>query len=338
MKISERTLRISAASFLAVIMVGSAYLLSGPNFLTSRSANAASTEALLKAYATKDSDGDGLPDWEEALYGTDPNKAISNPYGIPDGEAARRGLLTPKSLASQLPSANQGTTTLTDADFGGVPSPAPGSITDQFSKEFLQEFVQASNGQPMDANTQQQLVTNLLSSIGQKVSSTMTSNYSLVQVHTSTSVTLQQYATNVESAFEKNDISGSANPYDLMLTAVQSTNPKEQARAEASLAKISTAIAAMATQLRSISVPTSQANAHVQLVQSLDMLSKSLGVMSNYEKDPVATMGAMSAYTTATNAYAKALNQMATSILANGEPGQNDPGYLIVTLARLSNS
>lgn len=336
MKVSERTLRISAASFLALIMVGSAYLLSGPNFLTSRQANAESTEALLKAYATKDSDGDGLPDWEEALYGTDPNKAISNPYGIPDGEAAREGKLTPKSLATQLPSANQGTTTLTSADFGGVPAPAPGSITDQFSKQFLQEFVQASNGQPMDQTTQDQLVSSLASEINQQVSSTLSSNYSLVQVHTNASMTLSPYAAAVESALIQNDVPAAANPYDLMLTAFQSTDTKQVAQAEATLAKISAATAAMATQLRSVSVPVSQANAHVRLVQSLDTLSRAMAIMSNYQKDPLATMGALSAYTTATQSYGQALNQIATSILANGEPAQKDPGYLIVTLARLS--
>ena len=338
MKISERTLRISASTLLALLMVGAAYLLSGPNFLTSRSANAESTDALLKAYASKDTDSDGLPDWEEALYGTDPNKAISNAFGIPDGQAAQEGKLTPSSLATQLPSANQGTTTLTDADFGGVPAPAAGSITEQFSKEFLQEFVAASNGQPMDANTQQQLVTNLLSNIGQQVSKSLVSNYSFVQVHTSSSVTLQQYAASIESAFENNDIKDSANPYDLMLTAIESTDPKARTQAEADLAKTSTAIAAMATQLRAASVPPSQANAHVELVQSLETLARATGIMANYQKDPLATMGALSAYTAANNLYAKALNQIASSILVSGEPGQNDPGYLIVTLARLANS
>lgn len=336
MKISERTLRISAASFLALIMIGASYLLSGPNFLTTHTASAESTEALLKAYATKDTDGDGLPDWEEALYGTDPNKAISNPFGIPDGEAAKEGKLTPNSLASQLPNAEQGPTKLTDADFGGTPAPAPGSITDQFSKQFLQQFIEASNGQPLDANTQQQLVTNLLSTIGQEVSGTLSSNYSLVQVHTSTSVSLSQYAASVESAFENNDSSDSENPYNLMLTAVQSTDPKEQAQAEADLAKVSTAIAGMAAQLRSSSVPVAQASSHVQLVQSLEVLSRATATMANYQKDPLATMGALSAYTSATQSYGAALNQLATAILAQGEPGQNDPGYLIVALARLS--
>src|SRR3569833_2132398 len=112
MKISERTLRISTASGLALIMVSAAYLLSGPTFFTSHTANAESTDELLKAYANKDTAAAGLPDWQEALYGTDPNKAISNSFGIPDGEAAREGKLTPNTLATQLPDANQGTTTL----------------------------------------------------------------------------------------------------------------------------------------------------------------------------------------------------------------------------------
>lgn len=338
-KPSERTLRITAASVLALIMVSAAYLLSGPNFLTSRAANAASTDALLQAYAAKDTDADGLPDWEEALYGTDPNKAISNSFGIPDGQAAREGKLTPNALASQLPNGDQGTSTpFTDADFGGTPAPAPGSITEQFSREFLQQYVAASNGQPMDAATQQQLVTNLLSTIGQKVSGTMTSSYALVDVHTNTSVSLTQYAASVESALQDNSTTDMGDPYDLMLTAIESTDSKEQASAAADLVKVSRVFASMAVQLRSTSVPPSLASAHVLLVQSIEMLSRSTAIISVYQKDPLATLGALQTYSTASDSFSAAFGQLATSLIGTGEPAKGTPGYLIVSLARLSHS
>ena len=34
----------------------------------------------------KDTDADGVADWEEGLWGTDPKKSVSNPSGIPDKE------------------------------------------------------------------------------------------------------------------------------------------------------------------------------------------------------------------------------------------------------------
>lgn len=337
MKISERTLRITAASVLALIMVSAAYLLSGPNFLTSRSANAESTEQLLQAYASKDTDGDGLPDWEEALYGTDPNKAISNSFGIPDGQAAREGKLTPNALASQLPSADQGTSTppLTDADFGGTPAPAAGSITEQFSREFFQEYVQASNGQPMDQATQQQLVTSLLGQFTQKAAASFASPYSNVNVHTSNIATLQTYSAGVEKAFIDNDIAGTnGDPLDLMAALIQSNDPA----AKKKLLAIATAYQAIADDLKALSVPPSLSSNHVALVQSFETLSKATNTVAHYQDDPLGTMGAFSAFKTGTASMSQAITALATSVLANGEPQQTAPGYLIVQIARLTAS
>ncbi len=39
----------------------------------------------------KDSDNDGLPDWEEALYGTNPNNPDTDGDGTPDGEEIKEG-------------------------------------------------------------------------------------------------------------------------------------------------------------------------------------------------------------------------------------------------------
>lgn len=335
MKISERTLRITVASALALIMVSAAYLLSGPNFLTNRTANAESTEQLLKAYASKDTDGDGLPDWEEALYGTDPNKAISNSFGIPDGEAAREGKLTPNALASELPSADQGTTTLTDADFGGTPAPAPGSITEQFSREFLQEYVAASNGQPMDQATQDQLVQSLLGKFTQKAAATFASSYSAVSVHTSNIATAQSYSAGVEQAFMAHDIDGTeGSPLDLMATLIQNNDPA----AKRKLLAIASAYQAMANDLKAQSVPPSLADNHVALVRSFESLARATNTIANYQSDPLGTMGAFAAFKTGTVSMSQAINNLATRILANGEPQQGQAGYLIVAIARLSGS
>src|ERR1035437_1193625 len=40
---------------------------------------------------TIDSDSDGLPDWKEVLYGTDPHKADTDGDGTPDGEEIALG-------------------------------------------------------------------------------------------------------------------------------------------------------------------------------------------------------------------------------------------------------
>lgn len=330
MKISERTLRISAASFLALIMVGSAYLLSGPNIFTSRSANAESTEALLKAYATKDSDGDGLPDWEEALYGTDPNKAISNPYGIPDGEAARRGLLTPKSLATQLPSAQQGTTTLTSADFGGVQAPAPGSITDQFSKELFQQIVETSGGQPLSSDQQQTLINNLLSNYSQKEAALLASKYTAVSTHPDSSVTPAGYADDVYNALSTDIPSTDSD----VLVLTQALVQNDDQTALPKLKTLGAAYTKLTNDLLALHVPPQLDQAHLSLIQSTDEVAKAIAAVQNYKADPIAMMGSISVFDPARTTILNSIQTIATAVIANGEPGPGMSGSNLVQLAR----
>jgi hypothetical protein len=75
---------------------------------------------------------------------------------------------------------------------------------------------------------------------------------------------------------------------------------------------------------------------HVALVKSLEELSLSTAIVSNYKKDPLGTMGALSVYNASTKSFADTLTSTANSILASGEPQPGQPGYLLVTIARLS--
>ncbi len=330
MRISPRTTRIIAASGLALSFIGVSYVISGPSiFSKTNSANAESTQALLAAYATKDTDGDGLPDWQEALYGTDPNKAISNSYGIPDGEAAQKGLLTPTALKDQLPT-DQATTTLTAEDLPG-PSAAPGSITDEFSKEFLQEYFQESNGQPMTADAQQTLMQNLLQNFSAKAAKSLVSSYTLVSVHTSTSVTTSSYAGQVESILMAHDVpAADSHPLPLMETLIEQND--ESARPK--LVAISSAYRSIATDLLGLSVPPALAAQHLALIQSFDSLAKSTSLVTKYEKDPLGTLGALSSFQDSSKSLADAINVLAMVILQGGEPAPGQPGSLLIAIAR----
>jgi hypothetical protein len=332
MKISERTLRISAASFIALLMMGASYLFSGPSFLNSRAVNAESTEELLKAYSSKDSDGDGLPDWQEALYGTDPNKAISNPFGILDGEAAKEGKLTPNALASQLPSAEATTTKLTSDDLPGV-DPAPGSLTEQFSHEFLQDIVEASAGKPLDDATKQQIQQALFAKYTALAQQSFASNYTIISVHTQAGLSISDYAAGVESALKDNEVAqGEGDPISLMDSLIN----KNDATARPKLARLAKAYAAMRDQLLRTPAPPALANQHLELIQSLDSLSKATTAVLYYEKDPIAMLGGIGIYTPMFKKFIGALTGMGTAILAQGEPSAGQPGSYILAIVRLS--
>jgi hypothetical protein len=330
MKISERTLRISASSLLALLMVSAGYFLSGPSFLSNKFANAGTTDDLLKAYASKDTDGDGLPDWQEALYGTDPNKAISNQFGIPDGEAAKEGKLTPQTSASKLPSDPVGTQ-LTDADIPGVTA-APGSITEQFSQQFLQEYVAATNGQPMTADTQQALVTKLLAEFSARASQELSSKYTLVSVHTDPSISIRSYAGSVEQIIVAHDVSSKEGSEPLTLMDQLINQNKEAARPK--LKVLAASYGAITKDLLAMSVPPSMAKDHLLLIRSFDALSRSTTLVTVFETDPLGVMGALTLFQPSSIDVLTAFNDIALVILANGEPAPGTPGSIIVNAAR----
>ncbi len=332
MKIPERSLRIGASFLLALLFVGVAYVLSGPSFLSRKTANAGSTEELLKAYAQKDTDGDQLPDWQEALYGTDPKKADTDGDGISDGEAARQGKLTPNALASQLPSAQNEEESARDVldDIPGV-DPAPGSITEQFSHEFLEEYMQASGGQPMSVEEQQALVSRLLSKFTAQASRLFVSSYTTVSLHTDTSVSVTEYAGVVENILRTNDVPEDANQ---ALPLAEALIVKGDESARPKLETLANSYKSIANGLLAARVPPQLASQHLALIQTFDELYKATHLIASYEADPLGMMGALSVYQPTSAKAVEAFKGIATAILAGGEPAVEAPGGMMVNIAR----
>lgn len=333
MKISERTLRISASSFLALLMVSASYLLSGPSFLTRSIANAGSTEELLKEYAEKDTDRDGLPDWQEALYNTDPNNPDSDNDGLSDGDAAKAGKLTPQTSASQLPSADEGTERTTEDILSEIPGvdPAPGSITEQFSREFFQEYIETSRGQPLTEDKQQGIITKLLASFQQKASQSLTSSYTRVSVRPSTIVSSATYAGTVEDVLDT--AIPDAPDSDLLVLSEKLIKENDTA-AKARLLELSEQYAEAVSGLLLVPTPPALVESHTRLIRALDQVSRSARSIANLEKDPVLTMGAISMLVPSRDDIMTSLGDISQAVLANGEPAPGSPGMRIVDAVR----
>ena len=139
-----RNWRITSAALFAVVVIGGAYVFAH-GIGSPPVAEASAETALLQAIASKDSDGDGLPNWEESLYGTDPNNLDTFHLGMTDGEAVQKGLIVPKAIAV-IPVATSTASTNTDGvDYAadGLTPPTEGTLTDTFAQSFMQLYLSA---------------------------------------------------------------------------------------------------------------------------------------------------------------------------------------------------
>lgn len=115
--------------------IAAAFFLSGTN--TIAPANAESTQELLRAYAAKDTDADGVPDWQESLYGSDPANPNSIDPSMTDKEAVAAGKAELR-FRSEEP----------ELSMEGVPGieAAPNTLTDRFAQEFLGNYLLTHGG------------------------------------------------------------------------------------------------------------------------------------------------------------------------------------------------
>jgi hypothetical protein len=100
----------------------------------------------------RDTDGDGIPDWEESLYGLDPTKKETTP-GIPDSVALEKLKAQNQNLQGLVlqNTGNQGTENLTK--------------TDQFSQDFLATVTTLSQNGQIDSATEDQISNSLADNI-----------------------------------------------------------------------------------------------------------------------------------------------------------------------------
>lgn len=137
--------RVPAATFFAVALVIGAYLVAR-DAQSPAVAQASAETALLRAIAARDTDQDGLSDWEEALYGTDPRSADSSHLGMTDGEAVAKGLIVPKAIADMTIATS---TSAADGSFDyaaeGLTPPTEGTLTASFAQDFFSLYLAAKS-------------------------------------------------------------------------------------------------------------------------------------------------------------------------------------------------
>lgn len=287
--------RVPVTTLFALALVVGAYFLT--RGVTSPPAVQASTEsALLKAIATKDTDGDGLPDWQEALYGTSPTIVDTLKLGMTDGEAVARGLIVPLAIAD-VPSAPPSSAA---AGKDGLPSaPGEGTLTAAFAKVFFTLFVKArevSGDGELSESVMQQIADEALNSLGAAANTAPAFKSAKdITVKGTGPDALKDFAARAEAVLMRRTSNATKSELLYLGDAIE----RNDAAAVPFISSIANAYRESAVGLAILHVPAELAGEHLALVNAMMRMSQVTAEFARVHDDPLATMLALKQYPSA---------------------------------------
>ncbi len=315
--------RTLSATLFSIVLIAGVYLIAR-GVESPPTAQASTESALLQAIATKDSDGDGLTDWEEALYGTDPHIVDTLKLGTSDGDAVARGLIVPLAIADIPAVASSPAST----DSNGLPAaPAEGTLTAAFTKTFFALFVaakQASGGADLSEGEMQNISDEALASIStfMDVAPDFKSAKDLT-VSGSGAEALKDFATRAEWVLSKR----ASNATKSELLYLKDVLENNGATAVSYISSIAKAYRESAIGLAVLSVPQELATDHLSLVNAMMRMSQISADFAKVNDDPLSTILALKQYPDAILALGNAFIRIGTVYrtvgisLPSGTPG-----------------
>jgi len=284
--------RILAATFFSVVLIAGAYVLA--RSVESPSVAQASEEtALLKAIASKDSDNDGLPDWEEALYGTSQTNSDTFKLGMTDGEAVAKGLIVPKAISDLVVATSS--PAILGAD-GLLSAPADGTLTAAFAQKFFALFMTAKENNGGGDLTESQMndvasqALNSISAIAKAASDYKSAKD--ITVSGSGADALKAFAVSAEAIMMKNTANATASELEYLMSALLHNDDT----AYSHIASIAKAYRDSAVGIAVLPVPAELAADDLILINALMRISGMVNDFARTSTDPLTTILALNQY------------------------------------------
>jgi hypothetical protein len=246
---------------------------SGENFITGdKKTNALKVEnQTLSELIQNDTDGDSIPDWEEALWGTDKNKKITF-NNIPDVTYIENKKKELKIEAS----VNE--TKLTE--------------TEKFAREFFTSYTAMKSSGQVDTDT----INNFSSALGQKIV-----NPNLIDRYTETDIKINssddaekklEYYTNMQKLFKSYQSAGIGDELEIISNGLEADSADQYDK----LSVIATAYQNFAKKTMEMSVPQSLSEYHLQIANSANNTGISVLNMGKIINDPIVGLSGLSQY------------------------------------------
>jgi len=250
----------------------------------------------------KDSDNDGLMDWEEALWKTDPNNPDTDGNGVLDGEQVR----------------NEGLQAYQGKTLADYMDPDADTLTNTLNKKILYEMViqKGINGDPLTQEGAKKIAESFFDTINSSIQPPL-SQYSMTDIvilNDYQKDDIKKYANHLGTIIKKHFDSIPEGEMSLFQKGVLNKDPDSLKKLKPlELAYKNTAIEAL-----KIEVPNELAQNHLSILNSFHQISNQINDMQKAFMDPAMALMAFKFYRDSSKTAFFALNST-NSLLQNKE-------------------
>ena len=269
-------------------------------------------QRIIDSIANKDTDGDGLKDWEEALWQTDPNNPDTNGNGIKDGAeiAANRDLpasTTPKT-ARQL------------------------TASDQFSRDLFTRYVtikQTGSGDPADYNNYAGIVQSYIDQEAATMSAKIYGASDFKIIKDETPVDIRNYGNAIGALFIDYSAPKFENELIVLQRAIDNNNPLELDKLDANILAYQKGRSA----LLKMTVPSIFSPDHIALTNAISTIALGIESMKLSFSNPIKAAAGLQSYPDAADSFYPLLISIRDGLVASGVSfAQTESGYQFINI------
>ncbi len=287
-----------AALFLVALYISKNGLMGSGKEIFERGDGLVYESALVEDLVRKDTDGDGVLDWEESLWELDPTKAETTP-GTPDLTVVNKLRAENPSLEGDSPAG---------PDYEENPTK-----TAQFAQELFATVTALEKGGALDQATAEKMVASLTEQISNSPQAKVYALADLKIIKDDSAVAVKIYNSTLDYVYTKYPIQGSIG--DVLQKFLADENSVNVA-ALAELEPFVTQNKKIIDALVQMSVPQSFAILHLNVINTLEGVVENLSNIMLYESDPIMALSGISKYQEDALKLEANLNNLANAIIS----------------------
>jgi hypothetical protein len=264
----------------------------------------------LAEISQKDTDGDGLKDWEETLWGTDPNNPDTDGDGTSDGEETRenRNPIDPSKDDSLNISAGE--------QPQDIKEPSELTETDKVAAIFFKEYVQLrEQGGLQDQESVNVLIAKVLRGVATALPRLPEHSIKDILVGPqSGKEAAHSYGNLVILAFQNNLASLQENPLEILVRTLENTDETELSKLDA----FETGYKNVEKDLLAIVVPKELAAIHLELVNKFAAFAENVRDMKKALTDPIVVFRVLEPHVRGSISVANAIVELRNYLIKTG--------------------